>query len=190
VVDVATRLMLEHGYAATTVADVAAAAEVSPALVYSAFGSKVGLLTRVLDAAIAGDDDPVAVGERPPAEAVARATTAKVRCRLTGELVADIQRRTIRLVPVLRDAAGLDPEIAALAERSEQGRRVGMTEFVALLDEAGQLRAGLSAERAADLAWTLTDPAGYHRLVVQRGWSHEEYAAWLGSALHDSLCRR
>ena len=190
VVATATRLMLERGYAATTVADVAAGAEVSPALVYAAFGNKVGLLKRVLDAAIAGDDDPVAVGERPQAAAVARATSARTRCRLTGELVADIARRTITLLPVVRDAAGVDPEIASLVEQSELGRREGMRDFVSILEGADQLRAGLTPDRAADLAWTLTDPAAYHRLVLQRGWSHEDFADWLGTALYDSLCRR
>lgn len=190
VVSVATRLMLERGYAATTVADVAIAAEVSPALVYAAFGNKVGLLTRVLDAAIAGDDEPVAVGQRAEAAAVARARSARARCRLTAELVAAIQVRTVALLPVLGAAAGTDPEIAVLVADTEAGRRDGMVEFVGILDSAGQLRRGLDSGRAADLAWTLTDPMSYHRLVLQRGWSHEDYAAWLGTALHDALCRR
>jgi hypothetical protein len=65
-----------------------------------------------------------------------------------------------------------------------------MREFVGILDADGQLRDGLDVERAADIAWVTADVAAYHRLVVQRGWTHEEYAAWLGRALHDSLCRR
>jgi AcrR family transcriptional regulator len=190
VVEVATGLLLERGYAATTVAEVAERAEVSPALVYAAFGNKAGLLKRVLDAAIAGDDAPLAVGERPPAAAIAAATSAKARCRLAGQLIADIQRRTVALLPVLRAAAALDPAIATLAEESERGRRTGMLELAGLLDDAGQLRPGLDLDRAADIAWTSTDPAAYHRLVLLRGWSHEEYAAWLGRTLHDALCRR
>ena len=144
----------------------------------------------MLDAAIAGDDAPVAVGERPQAAAVSAGderTDALPAHRRAGRRIV---RRTMALHPVLRAAAGVDPEIAALAEQSEQGRRAGMTEFVAVLADAGQLRPGLDADRASDIAWTLTDPASYHRLVVQRGWSHEEYAAWLGTALYDSLCRR
>src|SRR5690606_11385360 len=122
--------------------------------------------------------------------AIAAATSAKARCRLAGELIADIQRRTVRLLPVVRAAAGVDPEIAALADESERGRRTGMAEPVALLGDAGQRRPGLGLDRAADIAWTTTDPAGYHRLVLERGWSHEDYAAWLGRTLHDTLCRR
>ena len=190
VVGVATRLLLERGYATTSLADVADEAEVSPALVYAAFGNKAGLVKRVIDVAIAGDDEPLAVGQRPAAAAVASASGARARCRLTGELVADIQRRTAGLLPVLRAAAAADPELAALERRSEQGLRVGMLEFVGILEADGQLRDGLTLDRAADIAWVSADAAAYHRLVLQRGWTHEEYAAWLGRTLYDGLCRR
>ena len=46
VVAVATRLMIEDGYARTSIPDVAAAAGVSVALVYAAFSNKAGLLKR------------------------------------------------------------------------------------------------------------------------------------------------
>jgi AcrR family transcriptional regulator len=190
VVEVATRLLLERGYAATSVADVAAQSGVSTALVYAAFGNKAGLVKRVVDVAIAGDDAPVAVGDRPAAAAVAEARSARTRCRLTGELVASISRRTSALLPVLRTAAAADPDIDELVARQEQGLRVGMREFVGILDADDQLRGGLDVERAADIAWVLADVSAYHRLVLQRGWSHEEYAAWLGTALYDGLCRR
>jgi AcrR family transcriptional regulator len=190
VVEVATRLLLERGYAATSVADVAAEAGVSSALVYAAFGNKPGLVKRVVDVAIAGDEAPVAVGDRPAAAAVAAARSARTRCRLTGELVASISRRTSPLLPVLRTAAAADPDIDELVARQEQGLRAGMREFVAILDADGQLRPGLDVERAADIAWVLADGSAYHRLVLQQGWTHEEYAAWLGAAFYDGLCRR
>jgi AcrR family transcriptional regulator len=190
VVEVATRLLLERGYAATSIADVAAQAGVSTALVYAAFGNKAGLVKRVVDVAIAGDDEPVAVGERPAAAAVAAASSARTRCRLTAELVASISRRTASLIPVLRTAAAADPDIAELVGRQEVGLRAGMREFVGLLDDAGQLRDGLDVERAADVAWVLADAAAYHRLVHERGWTQDDYTAWLAKGFYDGLCRR
>ncbi len=188
--EVATALMTERGYAATTVADVAAEAGVSVALVYSAFGNKVGLLTRVVDAAIAGDDDAVPVRDRPEAAAVAAATSARTRCALTARLVAGIAARTAPLEALLHDAAGSDPEAAAMLERSERGRRTGMGEFVDILAGSDQLRPGLSPERAADIAWVLTDPVAYRRLVSEQGWTPAEYEGWLADALYDGLCAR
>ena len=54
-----------HGYAGTTVAAVAATAEVSVAAVELAFPTKPDLLKAAIDVAIVGDDEPVPVLERP-----------------------------------------------------------------------------------------------------------------------------
>src|SRR4051812_494699 len=55
------------GSAATTRRAVAEAADVSLPTVERGFGSKAQLLSGVVDAAIAGDDEPVAVLDRPAA---------------------------------------------------------------------------------------------------------------------------
>src|ERR671913_1999190 len=65
----ATReLFLSRGYAATTMADVAAAAGVSVQTVYSAAGGKAGLAKRVWDATVVGDLEAVPMSLRPQAE--------------------------------------------------------------------------------------------------------------------------
>lgn len=190
VVESAGRLLRERGYAATTIGDVADDAGVSSAFVYSAFGNKAGLLKRVLDAAIAGDDEPRSVGEREEAGAVRAARTARRRCELTARLVVGIQARTAPLVPLVQQAAAHDPEIAQSLAGQEMGRRQGMVEFVTILAADGQLRDGLTSEEAADMAWVLTDPAAYQRLVEQRGWTREAFTDWLAHALYDALCRK
>ena len=87
----------------------------------------------------------------------------------------------------MRDAAGTDPEVAALWARQDAGRRAGMREFVGLLAAAGQL-AG-DPENAADVIWALTDPAIYRRLVIQRGWTSADYQRWLGEAIYQTVKR-
>ena len=49
-IDAARNLFLEQGYARTTIADVARAADVAPQTVYWAFGSKAGLVREIRDA--------------------------------------------------------------------------------------------------------------------------------------------
>ena len=61
----AKELFLERGYAATTMADVAAEAGVAVQTVYSAVGGKAALLKAVFDTTIVGDDEPVPVSGRP-----------------------------------------------------------------------------------------------------------------------------
>src|SRR4051812_34471728 len=54
VVDAARRLFLRDGFAATTIARIAADAGVSEETVYKTFGNKVGLVRAIRDGALAG----------------------------------------------------------------------------------------------------------------------------------------
>ena len=65
VVDAARTLFLERGYAATTIEAISEHSDVPPATVYRLFSSKLGILKALLDTSIAGDDQPLAVQERP-----------------------------------------------------------------------------------------------------------------------------
>ena len=190
VVEAATRLMVARGYASTTIADVAETAGVSVPLVYAAFGNKAGLLKRVLDATIVGDADPIALRDRPEVAEVRAARSARRQCALTARVIAGVQARMAEFFAVLRDAAGTDPEVAVLVARQDDGRRAGMGEFVSVLSASGHLCTGLDPERAADAVWALTDPAMYHRLVAQRGWTREEYEQWLGDAIYNAVSAR
>jgi AcrR family transcriptional regulator len=187
VVAAAGELLRHQGYAATTVADIAAAAQVSAALIYSAFGNKAGLLKRLLDVSIAGDHEPVALRDRPAVAAIKAAKTARRRCELNAELISDVLGRVAPLWEVVRDAAGIDVDVAAILARQDHGRRVGMSEFVDILADDGQIRAGLDRDRATDAVWALTDPGTYHRLVVQRGWQPTEYQHWLARTMLNSV---
>jgi AcrR family transcriptional regulator len=189
VIEHATQLLVQRGYANTTVADIAEAAQVSVPLVYASFGNKAGLLKRVLDVAIVGDTEPVALRDRPSVAAVKAATSARRKCELNAALVAGVHRRTAGLFQVMRDAAATDAEVATTMARGDQGRRMGMGEFIGVLASNGQLRANLDPDHATDIVWALTDPNTYHRLVVQRGWSHEQYEEWLGRSIYDGVAR-
>src|SRR3954447_22578789 len=70
VVEAARALFLERGYAATTVEAISSRSDVPPATVYRLFSSKLGILKALLDASIAGDDQPQSVPERPDVAAL------------------------------------------------------------------------------------------------------------------------
>src|SRR6202451_4053403 len=65
ILDAAGALFSEHGYLGTTIAQIAAAADVSTQSVYNMAGGKAELLKAVYDVAVAGDDEPVPMGQRP-----------------------------------------------------------------------------------------------------------------------------
>src|SRR5215472_13049920 len=73
VLDAATAVFLDRGYGGATIRAVAAGAEVSVPTVEALFGTKARLLKAAIDVAIAGDDEPVPVLDRSPAQAASKA---------------------------------------------------------------------------------------------------------------------
>ena len=113
--------------------------------------------------------------------------------RTTIDAVAEqagVSRRTVftavggkaallKLPHVLAVAADDDAEAAEVHATSERNRLGGAWGFVGRLETIGGLRAGLSGERAVAAALVLMDPAVHRTLVVEHGWTREEYAGWI-----------
>ena len=184
--DAARALLVERGYAATTVADIATAAGVAPATVNAAFGGKSGVLKHLIDIAIVGDDQPVPLAERDSVAAIAAEPDARRQCVMLAALVAEVHERLGPLQDVLVQASGADPQVRRQVDEANQGRHAGMAEFVACV-EPEALAAGLTAGQATDAVWALTDAKLYLGLVVERGWSKDDYVQWLGSQLAAAL---
>src|SRR6478735_9621832 len=65
IVDAAAELFIERGYGVTTLEQIAARAGVAVQTVYFHFGNKRTVLKEAVDVAAVGDDEPVALLERP-----------------------------------------------------------------------------------------------------------------------------
>ena len=189
ILDAAQSLFIQHGYAATTMGEVAAQAGVAPATAAAAFGGKAGLLKRLVDIAIVGDDEPVPVRERQVATDVAAATDPDEQLALLAAFITEVHGRLAQLYDVMQQASGSDAEVLAGLRRLQEERRTGMAEFIALVNPAA-LQAGLDPDQAADIVWALTEPRVYSGLVGERGWSPDDYRALLQSQLASALLRR
>lgn len=181
-------MLLDRGYAATTMAAVAAAAGVSTQTVYNAFGSKPSLVKQVYDVTLVGDDEPVPFGERP--ETVALREEPDARAFLLG--YAAVGRSMIeRLGPLLRvlvaGARSGDSELQDFVDTVNGERLTGAEMMVAHLLELGALRDGVSPEEARDAIWALNSVEVWSLLVELRGWSGERYADWVGRAMADAV---
>jgi AcrR family transcriptional regulator len=187
VAEIARTLFEANGYAQTTIADVARAANVSPAMIYKAFGSKGGLLGAAVRAAIRGDTDETPLRERDEIELIRRERDPRRALEIYGRLLARINPRLAPLVRVMREAAPTDPEIAAALAKLGQDRLESMAEFAAFLDDEGALRGDVSRKEARDVLWSLNSPEVYELLVVARGWSARRYGSWVAAALAAAL---
>ena len=187
ILSAATAEFLKHGYVGCSLADIAIAAGVSRPTVVSAFGSKPALLARVLDEALAGDDEPVPVRDRAWFQPVWQATTAADVLTAYARVCVIIGARGGGVVEVVRRAAAAAPEVADLWQTWLHGRRLGATMVVEREVVVGGLRPELSVERAIDVLWALSDPDLYVSLVEQRGWSEGEFETWLADTMKRSL---
>jgi AcrR family transcriptional regulator len=185
--DAARTLFAEQGYAGTTVTQIAATAGVSPASVSAAFGGKAGLLRRLVDVGIVGDEQPVALGERPEARRIAAEPDPYRQVEQFAALVADVHARLAGLQGILAEAAGADEQVRTDLVRMQRGRHAGMAGFTAVLAAAGHLRPGLDEETATDVVWALTEPRLFIGLCHECGWSTSAYTELLTGQLAAAL---
>jgi TetR/AcrR family transcriptional regulator, regulator of autoinduction and epiphytic fitness len=189
IVAAARGLFLAQGYAATTIDAIAEAAHVSRRTVFNAVGGKVALLKLALDWAIVGDDEPVAMADRPAVAVIQAERDPQQALALWVRTISDAAARTAPIGAVLYAAADGDPDAADLLAESARGRMFGARAFVAHLAALDGLAAGISEQQAADVCWALMDGHLYRLLVGERGWTTSEYERWLTAALGATLLR-
>ncbi|MDQ4489612.1 helix-turn-helix domain-containing protein [Sinomonas sp. ASV486] len=171
------------GYAATSLAQIAESAGVARPTVTTVFGSKCALLKEALDEALAGDDDPVPVAQRPWFRPVVEARDREELFAAYAHVCTVIGSRAALLFEAARRAADVGEDTRDLWRATVDNRRRGAAMVIARLEdiEAGRWAVGTpTAERATDALWLLNDPAHYLALVLGRGWSEDEFSAWLG----------
>jgi AcrR family transcriptional regulator len=162
ILDAAWELVDEQGTAAVRMADVAAAAGVSRQMVYVYFEGRAGLLV-----AMARHHD----ASSGFAGRVAAAHALKPRAALEALLRA-WSAYIPEILPVARalEALGTAAWEDRMADLRAQFRRA-----VGRLADAGALAPGWTPEHATDWIWARSHVADYQHLVVERGWSPEDY---------------
>ena len=118
----AVRLFGDYGWSGTTLAAVAAEAGVAVETLYSTFGTKKALLREAFDVSLAGDNEPIALADRPEYTRLGEGTLAD-RIRAGARLQSETVGRSVRVWRAMRDAASGDAEIARWCADLEKARR-------------------------------------------------------------------
>lgn len=176
ILDAAERLFARDGYRSTTMAALAAEAGVSARTVYVAFATKSGVLRALWNARLRGEDDDVPVAERAWYREVLDEPDPVRRLRLNARNSRVVKTRLGPVLDLMRDAASVDDEIAALWSRIESQYRDNQRAVLEPLHARGLLREGL--DRATDILWAVNHPSLWGLLVGARGWTPEEYESW------------
>jgi AcrR family transcriptional regulator len=188
ILEAARDLFVEHGYGATNLQDVAAAAGVAVQTIYFVFGNKRTLLKELVDVTIAGDDEPVATMSRPWFRDALATDSAVTHLAAHVRGTREILGRVARITKMVATAATTDAEVAQLWPAGGNPRfEVHTVAAKAMVAKPGA-RAGVSAEHAADLLYALLSTELYLLFVHERGWSPEQWQQWTYDTLLPQLC--
>src|SRR5919206_1480088 len=117
ILEAAQRLFERQGYAATTMAAIAAEARVALKTVYIAFESKSGVLRALWNMLLRGDEGDAPVGERAWYRDVLEEHEPERKLGLMAAASRAVKERIGPILKVIHAAAQIDPGIDALWDR-------------------------------------------------------------------------
>ena len=187
ILEAAQRLFEQQGYAATTMAAIADESEVALKTVYVAFETKSGVLRALWHLLLRGDEDAAPVGERAWYREILDEPDPGRQLRLAAGNSRAVKERAGTMLGVIRSAASVDADIAALWGRIQAEFHDNQRAIVESLQKKRALRRGLDVTRGTDILWTLNHPDVWLLLVGERGWTPEQWERWFGETISAQL---
>lgn len=182
ILEAARRLIEEEGLP-ITMAQVAEAAGVSRQALYKHVGSRSGLLVQLV-----GHLDEV-LGLAELARPVREAATGREALEAMVAVHAVYHQRIIGFTRQAEALRHTDDAVAAAWEDRMAGRRAAHRGIVRQLADDGDLADGWDVDSAALLFYTVTLPRTWDELVVERGWTIEQYREHMTRLLVRALVR-
>jgi AcrR family transcriptional regulator len=190
IVETARVLLLERGFAATKLDQVAAQAGVALPTLTGYFPNKAALLEEVLRTAVSGD----AVDEQPP---IGQQLKALLDIADPHELLTQVaavirtaNERAFELFEIMRKAAAVEPGIEERRRSGAEARRRDQAPIARHLKRTRALRPDLSEQQATDILWLYSSADIYRLLVHDSHWPAKRYEQWLAQALTRTLLAR
>jgi AcrR family transcriptional regulator len=178
IIQAAHDLFLSQGYGSTTIADIARAAGIAVETVYSAFRNKHTLLRQVWYVSFRDDEEDIRLWDRPEIRTVIAEPDLARRFEAQAIVLTAVFRRITPVLLMLQGAVASQPAAAAMLAEFDERRLDAAAKYAHAAVATGQL--AVSEDECRDMLWATLDGALWHRLVAERGWSDERFAAWLG----------
>jgi AcrR family transcriptional regulator len=185
ILEVARQLFLGGGYAGTTIASIAEAADVSVETIYKGFGGKPGLVRAISEKGLEGSG-PVPAEQRSDEMRSLERDPYRVMQRW-GTFTTEVAPLAAPIVLLLRTAAAADPEVAGLLEELNRARLARMEHNARELFERGDFREGITLEHARDVLWAYSSPELYELLVLRQSWPLELYGRFVAEGMIAAL---
>ena len=179
----ARRLFAAHGYAGTSLQQIAEESGVAVQTIYSSVGSKAALVLALND--LIDEEAGVAqLGAGVRAETDPPTMIAK-----TIHLTRQLNERCGDLIQVMLSAEPAEPDIAAAVADGMRRHESGASAMAQRLGALGALRADTTPERAAAVFSMMTSAASWLQLTQRAGWTFDQSEAWLTESLTQLLLK-
>ena len=177
----ARQLFSEHGYANTSVQQIAEESGVAVQTIYSSVGSKAALLLALNDM-IDEEADVAQLAAQlgamtDPAQLIAGAV----------HLTRQLNERCGDLIRVLLSAEPSEPDVAAAVADGMRRHEHGASFLGRQLSSLGALPTDMTPEQAAAVFSMMTSNASWRKLTQSAHWSFDECEAWLTQSLRQLL---
>lgn len=177
----AKNLFESEGFEHVTIEKIAQAAAVSTPTIYSLFQSKRGVLRALMDEVLPQDQFEALV------KSSNQAKSPKIRLQFSAKIARQMYDAERAQMEIFRGAAVLAPEFKELEKEREMRRYKRQEVTIKAIAEEQSLGRGLNITKARDILWAFTGRDLYRMLVVEQGWTSDEYEEWLAQMLVNTL---
>ena len=171
------------GFENVTIEEIAREAHVSAPSIYALFQSKRGVLLGLMDESLPSEQFEELVAE------VKREKSPRKCLEITATIARKLYDAEKTQLSLLRGASIVDPIFKGLEIERERRRYLRQKETVETMYKGKAFPHGLTLNKARDILWMFTGRDIYHMLVIERGWSSDEYEKWLADLLSHHLLR-
>lgn len=177
----AKKLFESEGFEQVTIEKIAEAGDVSAPTIYAIFQSKRGVLRALMDEVFPKEQFEALV------ESSNQAKSPEARLQFSAKIARQLYDAEKNQMDAFRGAAFLSLEFKEL-EREREMRRYNRQQItIQAMEKEQSLATHLSIKKARDLLWAFTGRDLYRMLVMERGWTSDDYEQWLGQMLVEAL---